>query len=70
LRAVWTPSEQLSAICRRLGLRVVGLTLEALDGAGPAGTFDAVAIWNTFDQLPWPRGAPAPRSGCCAREGS
>ena len=53
------PSEQLSTICTRSGLCVLGPTLETLAEGGHDPLFDAVAIWNTFDQLPRPRAALA-----------
>jgi SAM-dependent methyltransferase len=48
------PGGQAVDLCRRLGLRVVRSSLEEL--RAPA-EFDAVAIWNTFDQLPCPKRA-------------
>ncbi len=53
------PSDQLAALCRRSGLRVVGSTLESLTEPARAERYDAVVIWNTFDQLPRPRSALA-----------
>jgi SAM-dependent methyltransferase len=48
------PSEQLTRLCTSEGLRVARSTLDAIEiGPDDAG-FDAVAIWNTFDQLPDP----------------
>ncbi|HTO05939.1 MAG TPA: class I SAM-dependent methyltransferase [Myxococcota bacterium] len=46
------PGEQAVEICRRLGLPLVRGTLE---NEPALADFDAVAIWNTFDQLPRPR---------------
>ena len=49
------PSEQLSELCRRSGLRVLQTTLEELTRERDFEPFDALAIWNTFDQIPRPR---------------
>ena len=49
------PNPQLAASCRSRGLRVLEGTLEACEGGEASASVDAVAIWNTFDQLPDPR---------------
>ncbi|HTO69125.1 MAG TPA: methyltransferase domain-containing protein [Myxococcota bacterium] len=49
------PSAQLSRLCTTLGLRVLQTTLEERAATGSRELYDAVAIWNTFDQLPRPR---------------
>jgi len=49
------PSEQMIEVTRRSGLLVIRSTLEALAEKGELRPFDALAIWNTFDQLPRPR---------------
>ncbi|HTO55569.1 MAG TPA: methyltransferase domain-containing protein [Myxococcota bacterium] len=49
------PSEQLGTLCLRAGLRVVRATLEEVAEKREFPHFDAIAIWNTFDQLPRPR---------------
>ncbi|TMA72551.1 MAG: class I SAM-dependent methyltransferase [Deltaproteobacteria bacterium] len=46
------PGEEVVAYCRARGLHVVRGTVDELDE--PAASFDLVAIWNTFDQLPDP----------------
>lgn len=46
------PGEEVVAYCRARGLRVLRGTV--VDLAEPAGSFDLIAIWNTFDQLPEP----------------
>jgi SAM-dependent methyltransferase len=46
------PGEEVVAYCRARGLRVLRGTVDDL--AEPAGSFDLIAIWNTFDQLPEP----------------
>lgn len=46
------PGEEVGAFCRARGLRVHGGTLDTAP-VEPAG-LHAVAIWNTFDQLPDP----------------
>jgi len=51
------PSEQLSSLCRRSGLRVARCTLEQAADSSAESHYDAVAIWNTFDQFPRPREA-------------
>lgn len=53
------PSEQLSMLCRRSGLRVACSTLETVAESESSPPFDAIAIWNTFDQFPRPREALA-----------
>jgi SAM-dependent methyltransferase len=47
------PGRDVTAFCRQLGLPVFEGTLE--EAHFPAGSFDAIAVWNTFDQLPDPR---------------
>lgn len=47
-------NEGTNRFARSLGFRVAGGTLEELD---PGRRFDAVAIWNCFEQLPDPRAA-------------
>lgn len=47
------PGEAVIRFCRDRGLPVVQGMLE--ESAHPPGGVDAVAIWNTFDQLPDPR---------------
>ena len=49
------PSESLTELCRRAGLRVERATLDGYASQCGAERFDAVAIWNTFDQIPRPR---------------
>ena len=49
------PSESLTALSRRDGLRVERCTLEEFGARAGADRFDAIAVWNTFDQLPRPR---------------
>jgi SAM-dependent methyltransferase len=46
------PGQEVAGFCREQGLQVVEGTLE--DVSLPPGSVDAVAIWNTFDQLPDP----------------
>jgi SAM-dependent methyltransferase len=47
------PGRDVAAFCRERGLPIFEGTL---DEAGfTPGSFDAVAVWNTFDQLPDPR---------------
>lgn len=46
------PGHDVSAFCRARGLPVVRGTVEEA-GLQP-GSFDAIVIWNTFDQLPDP----------------
>ena len=53
------PSEQLVQLCRREGLHVVPDTIEDFTARRPLPRYDAIAIWNTFDQLPNPRSALA-----------
>jgi SAM-dependent methyltransferase len=53
------PSEQLSGLCARAGLRVLRKTLEEHAVSAEARSYDAIAIWSTFDQLPRPRGVLA-----------
>jgi SAM-dependent methyltransferase len=55
------PGEEVVAFCRARGLAVERGTLEDLPV--PAASVDAVAIWNTFDQIP----APGPTLGAAAR---
>lgn len=47
------PGEEVNAFCRERGLPVVEGTLP--DASLRAGSVDAVAVWNTFDQIPDPR---------------
>jgi SAM-dependent methyltransferase len=49
------PSESLSELCRRSGLRVECSTLEEFSAQSSEEPFDAITVWNTFDQLPRPR---------------
>jgi len=49
------PNRQLAESCRARGLEVVEATLEEVARSAAAGRADAVAIWNTFDQLADPR---------------
>jgi SAM-dependent methyltransferase len=49
-------NENANAFARGKGFRVTLGTLESLE---PSRTYDAVAIWNCFDQLPEPREAAA-----------
>jgi SAM-dependent methyltransferase len=49
------PGEQLSKYCVERGLPVLRGTLEELMPSLCREPFDAVTIWNTFDQLPDPR---------------
>jgi SAM-dependent methyltransferase len=53
------PSQQLVELCRREGLHVVRDTIEDFTARRPLPRYDAIAIWNTFDQLPDPRSALA-----------
>lgn len=53
------PSAQLSAFCRGSGLRVIRATLEEHARSERPSCYDAIAIWNAFDQLPRPRVALA-----------
>ncbi len=46
------PGKEVAAFCRALGLSVYGGTLA--DAPIASASVDAVAIWNTFDQLPNP----------------
>ncbi len=46
------PGKDVTAFCRARGLPVVHGTLE--DAELEPGSFDALVIWNTFDQLPNP----------------
>jgi SAM-dependent methyltransferase len=47
------PGRDVAAFCRDRGLPVFQGTLDEARFA--AGSFDAVVVWNTFDQLPDPR---------------
>lgn len=47
------PGDEVTAFCRAQGLPVFHGTLE--EAALTSASFDAVVIWNTFDQLPDPR---------------
>ncbi|MDX2169459.1 MAG: methyltransferase domain-containing protein [Deltaproteobacteria bacterium] len=46
------PGEEVTAFCRRRGLQVERTT--APEASLPDAAADAVAVWNTFDQLPDP----------------
>jgi len=46
------PGEEVDAFCREKGLRVFRGTLS--EAQLEANSVDCVAIWNTFDQLPYP----------------
>ncbi len=48
------PSEQLAEMSLRRGLRVQRATLEEFALHSPRAHWDAICIWNTFDQLPHP----------------
>jgi SAM-dependent methyltransferase len=47
------PGRDVAAFCRERGLPIFEGTLD--EARFPAGSFDAIVIWNTFDQLPDPR---------------
>lgn len=47
------PGRDVTAFCRAQGLPVIQSTLQ--EAALKPGSFDAILIWNTFDQLPDPR---------------
>lgn len=47
------PGRDVAAFCRERGLPIFEGTLE--EARFPAGSFDAIVVWNTFDQLPDPR---------------
>ena len=49
------PGEEVTAFCAQRGLNVQRTTLE--HARLRPRSFDAVAVWNTFDQLPDPRAA-------------
>lgn len=49
------PSESLTELCRRAGLRVERATLDEYADHCGGERYDAVTIWNTFDQIPRPR---------------
>jgi SAM-dependent methyltransferase len=51
------PGAEVVAFCQKRGLPVSRGTLEEL--ALPPASFDAVTIWNTFDQIPAPGGTLA-----------
>jgi SAM-dependent methyltransferase len=51
------PNEQMAELSRRAGLQVVPEPLEEFAARRDLPSFDAIAIWNTFDQLPRPRAA-------------
>lgn len=55
------PGEEVVAFCRERGLPVERGTIEDLSIA--PGSLDAVAVWNTFDQI----AAPGPTLACAAR---
>lgn len=46
------PGRDVAAFCRERGLPIFEGTLE--EARFPAGSFDAIVVWNTFDQLPDP----------------
>jgi len=48
------PSEQLSRRSRRRGLRVERTTLDEFAGGAPGASWNAICVWNTFDQIPQP----------------
>lgn len=48
------PSEQLARRARRRGLRVERATLDEFAAGAPGGSWAAICIWNTFDQVPHP----------------
>lgn len=48
------PSEQLSRRARLRGLRVERTTLEEFARDEPGNGWEAICIWNTFDQIPDP----------------
>jgi SAM-dependent methyltransferase len=48
------PSAQMSQLSRRHGLRVERAMLEQLADDVPRMRWDAICVWNTFDQLPDP----------------
>jgi SAM-dependent methyltransferase len=47
------PGRDVAAFCRERGLPIFEGTLD--EARFTPGSFDAVAVWNTFDQLPDPR---------------
>lgn len=47
------PGRDVAAFCRERGLPIFEGTLE--EAQFPPGSFDAIVVWNTFDQLPDPR---------------
>ena len=47
------PGRDVAAFCRERGLPIFEGTVE--DAGFPPGSFDAIVVWNTFDQLPDPR---------------
>ena len=47
------PGRDVAAFCRERGLPIFEGTVE--NAGFPPGSFDAVVVWNTFDQLPDPR---------------
>jgi SAM-dependent methyltransferase len=47
------PGRDVAAFCRERGLPVFEGTVE--NARFPLGSFDAIVVWNTFDQLPDPR---------------
>ena len=47
------PGRDVAAFCRKRGLRIFEGTLD--EARFSPGSFDAVTVWNTFDQLPDPR---------------
>jgi len=47
------PGHDVAAFCRERGLPIFEGTLD--EARFTPGSFDAVVVWNTFDQLPDPR---------------
>ena len=47
------PGRDVAGFCRDRGLPIFEGRME--DARFPAGSFDAIVVWNTFDQLPDPR---------------
>jgi SAM-dependent methyltransferase len=63
------PGQQLAKSCAERGLTVLQGTLEDLAPQLCREPFDAVAIWNTFDQLPDPRATLRLLSSCLKDRG-
>jgi SAM-dependent methyltransferase len=53
------PNEQMAELGRRAGLEVANETLATFVTGRDVPAFDAIVIWNTFDQLPKPKEALA-----------